>query len=62
MPIRAKISRREALAFCFFFDIDLPAGATGRTILKRVGGVTYGFVTFSGFTCSIWQGALSPHV
>jgi plastocyanin len=23
------------------FDIDLPAGATGRTILKRAGGVTY---------------------
>ncbi len=23
------------------FDGDLPAGATGRTILKRAGGVTY---------------------
>ena len=23
------------------FDIDLPAGATGRTILKRAGGVAY---------------------
>src|SRR2546430_12172796 len=95
MPVRAKISRREALAFYFVllvspslgadpkvhrigidelafgpapaglrvgdivewtnsdilrhtatatdgsFDIDLPAGATGRTILKRAGDVTY---------------------
>jgi plastocyanin len=23
------------------FDVDLPAGATGRTILKRAGDVTY---------------------
>ncbi len=95
MPVRTKIKRREALAFCFVllaspsfgadpkvhrigiddltfgpapgglrvndivewtnsdilrhtatatdgsFDVDLPAGATGRTIMKRAGGVTY---------------------
>jgi plastocyanin len=95
LPVRSKIRRREALAFCFIslaspsfaagppvhrividnlafgpapdglhvndivewtnsdilqhtatatdrsFDIDLPAGATGRTIMKRAGGVSY---------------------
>jgi plastocyanin len=95
MPVRSKIRRREALAFCFVslaspsfaagprvhrividklafvpapgglhvndivewsnsdilrhtatatdgsFDIDLPAGATGRTIMKQAGVVNY---------------------
>ena len=35
------ILRHTATATDGSFDIDLPAGATGRTILKRVGGVTY---------------------
>jgi plastocyanin len=35
------ILRHTATATDGSFDIDLPAGATGRTILKRAGGVTY---------------------
>jgi plastocyanin len=35
------ILRHTATATDGSFDIDLPAGATGRTILKRAGDVTY---------------------
>jgi plastocyanin len=35
------ILRHTATATDGSFDIDLPAGATGRTILKQAGGVTY---------------------
>ena len=35
------ILRHTATATDGSFDIDLPAGATGRTILKRAGRVTY---------------------
>jgi plastocyanin len=35
------ILRHTATATDGSFDIDLPAGATGRTILKRGGDVTY---------------------
>jgi plastocyanin len=35
------ILRHTATATDGSFDVDLPAGATGRTILKRAGGVTY---------------------
>jgi len=35
------ILRHTATATDGSFDIDLPAGATGQTILKRAGGVTY---------------------
>ncbi len=33
--------RHTATATDGSFDVDLPAGATGRTILERAGGVTY---------------------
>lgn len=33
--------RHTATATDGNFDVDLPAGATGRTILKRAGRVTY---------------------
>ena len=35
------ILRHTATATDGSFDIDLPAGATGREILKRAGGVAY---------------------
>ena len=35
------ILRHTATATDGSFDIDLPAGAKGRAILKRAGGVTY---------------------
>jgi plastocyanin len=35
------ILRHTATATDGSFDVDLPAGAKGRTILKRAGGVTY---------------------
>jgi plastocyanin len=35
------ILRHTATATDGSFDIDLPAGAKGRTILKQAGGVTY---------------------
>jgi plastocyanin len=35
------ILRHTATATDGSFGVDLPAGATGRTILKRAGGVTY---------------------
>jgi plastocyanin len=35
------ILRHTATATDGSFDVDLPAGATGRTILKRGGDVTY---------------------
>jgi plastocyanin len=35
------ILRHTATATDGSFDIDLPAGATGRAILKRAGGVAY---------------------
>jgi plastocyanin len=35
------ILRHTATATDGSFDIDLPAGVKGRTILKRAGGVTY---------------------
>lgn len=35
------ILRHTATATGGSFDVDLPAGAKGRTILKRAGGVTY---------------------
>ncbi|MDQ6867706.1 MAG: hypothetical protein M3178_04635 [Pseudomonadota bacterium] len=35
------ILRHTATATGGSFDIDLPAGAMGRTILKRAGGVAY---------------------
>ncbi|MFZ0495491.1 MAG: hypothetical protein WBE80_15905 [Methylocella sp.] len=33
--------RHTATATDRSFDVDLPAGAAGRAILKRAGGVTY---------------------
>ena len=35
------ILRHTATAADGSFDVDLPAGAIGRTILKRAGGITY---------------------
>jgi plastocyanin len=35
------ILRHTATAADESFEVDLPAEATGRTILKRAGGVTY---------------------
>jgi plastocyanin len=35
------ILRHTATATDGSFDVDLPAGATGRTIMKRAGGVNY---------------------
>ncbi len=35
------ILRHTATATDGSFDVDLPAGATGRTIMKRAGGVSY---------------------
>jgi plastocyanin len=37
----SEILRPTAAATDANFDVDLPAGATGRTILKRAGDVTY---------------------
>src|ERR1700732_368079 len=39
--MNSDILRHTATATDGSFDIDLPAGATGRTILKRAGDVTY---------------------
>ena len=39
--MNSDILRHTATATDGSFDIDLPAGATGRTILKRSGDVTY---------------------
>ena len=41
MSTNSDILRHTATATDGSFDIDLPAGAKGRAILKRAGGVAY---------------------
>ena len=53
--VNADIFQHTATAADGSFDVDLPAGAKGRTILKRVGVVDYFFRFHPGM-----QGQVAP--